>query len=70
MKLSVLENTPKVFRFKLDKASTNFANAIRRIAINSVMSFAIDTRDLLRELKRDLRRVHSAQDRARADNDA
>ncbi|HUB92372.1 MAG TPA: DNA-directed RNA polymerase subunit D [Candidatus Saccharimonadales bacterium] len=43
MKLTILENTPKVFSFKLDKVSTSFANAIRRIAINSVPSFAIDS---------------------------
>jgi DNA-directed RNA polymerase subunit D len=43
MKLTILENTPTVFRFKLDKVSTNFANAVRRIAINSVPTFAIDT---------------------------
>lgn len=43
MKLTVLENTPSVFKFRLEKVSTNFANAIRRIAINSVPSFAIDS---------------------------
>ncbi len=43
MKLAVLENTPKAFKFRLDKVSVNFANAIRRIATNSVPSFAIDT---------------------------
>lgn len=43
MKLSVLENTPKVFSFKLEKASINIANALRRIAINSVACYAIDS---------------------------
>ena len=43
MKLSVLESTPTIFRFKLEKSSTNIANAIRRIAINSVPCFAIDS---------------------------
>lgn len=43
MKLTVLENTPKAFKFKLDKVSTNFANAVRRIATNSVPCFAIDS---------------------------
>jgi DNA-directed RNA polymerase subunit D len=43
MKLSVLENAPNVFRFMLSDASFNSANAIRRIATNSVGSMAIDT---------------------------
>jgi DNA-directed RNA polymerase subunit D len=43
MKLIVLENTPKVFKFRLESSSINFANALRRIAINSIMCFAIDS---------------------------
>lgn len=43
MKLIVLENTPRVFRFRLESASINLANALRRIAINSIACFAIDS---------------------------
>ncbi len=43
MKLTVLDNTPASFRFRLEGVSANFANAIRRIATNSVQSFAIDS---------------------------
>lgn len=43
MKLNVIENSQSVFRFKLTGTSTNFANAVRRIATNSVPCFAIDS---------------------------
>lgn len=43
MKLIVLENTPKAFKFRLESTSINFANALRRIAINSIACFAIDS---------------------------
>ncbi len=43
MKLVVLDNTQAGFRFRLEGVSASFANAIRRIAINSVPSFAIDS---------------------------
>lgn len=42
MKIEVLESNDTVFRFDLKDASPGFANAIRRAAINSVKSFAID----------------------------
>ncbi len=42
MDLKVLEDTPKVFRFTLSKASNAQANALRRIALNSVSTFAIN----------------------------
>ncbi len=42
MKITISENTPTVLRFRLSDASVNVANALRRIAINSVQCFAID----------------------------
>lgn len=42
MKITISENTPTVLRFRLSDASVNVANALRRIAINSVQTFAID----------------------------
>jgi DNA-directed RNA polymerase subunit D len=42
MKISVIESTPSSLRFKLSGADSNMANALRRIVINTVQSFAID----------------------------
>ena len=42
MKISVIESTPAVLRFKLSGADYNLANTIRRVAANTVQSFAID----------------------------
>lgn len=42
MKLNVIENSQSVFRFKLSGVTTNFANTLRRMAINSVPCFAVD----------------------------
>ncbi|MGC8669859.1 MAG: DNA-directed RNA polymerase subunit D [Candidatus Micrarchaeia archaeon] len=42
MKLEVIEDNDKVFRFNLTEVSNAFANAIRRSAMNSVATFAID----------------------------
>jgi DNA-directed RNA polymerase subunit D len=42
MKIEVVESNDVVFRFNLKDASVGVANAIRRAAINSVKSFAID----------------------------
>ncbi len=42
MKIEVIESNEKVFRFVLSGVSNAYANAIRRTAINSVKSFAID----------------------------
>ncbi len=42
MKIDVLESNERVFRFTLKDAGPGFANAIRRAAINSVKTFAID----------------------------
>ncbi|MGC8479516.1 MAG: DNA-directed RNA polymerase subunit D [Candidatus Micrarchaeia archaeon] len=43
MKVEFIENTPTSIRFKLKGAGFNFANALRRILMNSVQCFAIDT---------------------------
>ncbi len=43
MKLTVTENTPRALRFKLEGVSIGFANAVRRVAINSIECFAIDS---------------------------
>ncbi len=43
MKINITENTPTVLRFTLSGASVNTANALRRLAINSVPTFAIDS---------------------------
>ncbi len=42
MKIEVVENTDKVFRFKLTGASNWYVNTLRRMAINNVKTFAID----------------------------
>jgi DNA-directed RNA polymerase subunit D len=42
MKIEVIEANDKIFRFTLSGVSNAYANAIRRTAINSVKSFAID----------------------------
>ena len=42
MKINVTENTPLYIRFKISGANYNLANAIRRLAINTVKCFAID----------------------------
>ena len=42
MEIKVLEDGQKVFRFTLSKATPAYANALRRIAMNSVNTFAID----------------------------
>jgi DNA-directed RNA polymerase subunit D len=43
MKVSVIENSPKVMRVDINGISYGIANAIRRSAINLVGCFAIDT---------------------------
>ncbi len=43
MKIEVIESTPQSLRFKLSGADLSVANALRRIAINSVQSFAVDS---------------------------
>jgi len=42
MKIEILEDNSKVFRFKLKEASNSYANALRRMAIGYVKAFAID----------------------------
>ncbi|MEM0200884.1 MAG: DNA-directed RNA polymerase subunit D [Candidatus Micrarchaeaceae archaeon] len=43
MKVDVIENTPGSVRFILKDAGFNFANALRRVIMNSVDCFAIDS---------------------------
>ena len=43
MKIEVIESTPLFLRFKLSGADLSVANTIRRIAINSVPAFAVDS---------------------------
>ena len=43
MKLTILDDSPNVFKFRVDDVSVNFANAIRRIATNSIECMAIDS---------------------------
>ena len=43
MKLEMIESNKNSIRFKLSGISFNFANSLRRIAINSVDTFAIDS---------------------------
>jgi DNA-directed RNA polymerase subunit D len=43
MKIDVLEDNSKVFRFKLSGASNAYANALRRMATSHVKTFAIDS---------------------------
>jgi len=42
MNLRTLEDNAKVFRFELGDVSNSYANALRRAAINSIKTFAID----------------------------
>jgi DNA-directed RNA polymerase subunit D len=42
MKIEVLEDKGKVFRFRLTDASNSYANALRRMATSYVKTFAID----------------------------
>jgi DNA-directed RNA polymerase subunit D len=42
MKIEVLEDNSKVLRFKLKEATNSYANALRRIAMEHVKTFAID----------------------------
>jgi len=42
MEIKVLDDNEKVFRFMLNDVDTAYANAVRRMAINSVPTFAID----------------------------
>ena len=42
MKIEVVEDNEKVFRFKLSGATNWYVNTLRRIAINNVKTFAID----------------------------
>jgi DNA-directed RNA polymerase subunit D len=42
MEVKVLEDSQKIFRFTLSKASAAYANALRRVAISGVPTFAID----------------------------
>jgi len=42
MKLSFMEDTPFAIKFKIEGIDYNVANAIRRVAIDSVKTFAID----------------------------
>ncbi len=43
MKIESLEDNNKVYRFVLKDATNSYANALRRVAINHVKCFAIDT---------------------------
>ena len=43
IKIDPMEENAKTFRFRLKGASPYYANALRRAAINSVSTFAIDT---------------------------
>ena len=43
MKLTILDESPGILRFRIDDTSVNFVNAIRRIATNSIKSIAIDS---------------------------
>lgn len=43
MKVSIIENSPKVMRVDISGISYGFANAIRRVAIGGVGCFAVDT---------------------------
>ncbi len=43
MKVNIIENTPTSVSFKLSGVGFNFANALRRIMMNSIECFAIDT---------------------------
>jgi DNA-directed RNA polymerase subunit D len=43
MKIESLEDNNKVYRFVLKDATSSYANALRRMAINHVKCFAIDT---------------------------
>jgi DNA-directed RNA polymerase subunit D len=43
MDIDVAESNNRVYRFTLKSASASYANALRRAAINSVETFAIDT---------------------------
>jgi DNA-directed RNA polymerase subunit D len=42
MKIESLEDNNKVYRFTLKDATSSYANALRRVAINHVKTFAID----------------------------
>ena len=42
MKIEILEDNSKAFRFKLSGASNNYANALRRMATTHVKTFAMD----------------------------
>ncbi len=42
MKIEILEDNDKIFRFRLSGTDHATANALRRIAMNSVKTFAID----------------------------
>ncbi|MGC8568045.1 MAG: DNA-directed RNA polymerase subunit D [Candidatus Micrarchaeia archaeon] len=43
MKIDILEENDKVLKFRLSDSNTTYANTLRRFAINSVETFAIDT---------------------------
>ncbi len=43
MKVDVIENTPGSVRFILKGSGFNFANALRRVVMNSVECFAVDS---------------------------
>ncbi|MDE1761773.1 MAG: DNA-directed RNA polymerase subunit D [Candidatus Micrarchaeota archaeon] len=43
MKVSFIENTPSVVRFKVSDAGSTVVNSLRRIATNGVSTFAIDS---------------------------
>ncbi|MEM3227823.1 MAG: DNA-directed RNA polymerase subunit D, partial [Candidatus Micrarchaeaceae archaeon] len=42
MEIKIIEESEKIFRFILSGVDTAYANALRRAAINSVQTFAID----------------------------
>ncbi len=43
MKVSVIENTPQVVRFKVEGITETFANAVRRIGLGRIRCFAIES---------------------------
>ncbi len=42
MKVTIVDNTPSAMTFKISGVNDSFANALRRVVINSVPCFAVD----------------------------
>ena len=43
MKVEFIENSPTAIRFNITDTTTEFVNALRRVIISRVKTFAIDT---------------------------